>query len=287
MEFNGIADRINVTHSSSLHINDSITIMAWAKDPPKKNNNSEGKIRRDLATWNSNTIDLGGGTLKTEFHIKWINYLAEDGTWKPINPEFIKTANGWVVKDAPFTAKAPLKSDETATFISNNRYDIFDKKEINSAPIIQTIKALGVESVEGEVETGNLGFGETTYIVYKNAYPSLNADLIYWVYQGKAPRLDKLVRFNTAPASDVRLDFEVEYETDKKTVIKEDKKELINGKPKKIKKEWKKKKLPDAYRALIINVVLKKSNLKALELEDEMGLPLHLPLPSIKEYYSF
>jgi len=48
-------------------------------------------------------------------------------------------------------------------------------------------------------------------------------------------------------------------------------------------KEWKKKKLPEAYRTLIINVVLKKSNLKALELEDDLGLPLHLPLPSLKE----
>jgi len=48
-------------------------------------------------------------------------------------------------------------------------------------------------------------------------------------------------------------------------------------------KEWKKKKLPEAYRTSIINVVMKKSNLKALALEDEMGLPLHIPLPSIKE----
>tara|TARA_Y100000296_G_scaffold85746_1_gene122730 strand:+ start:1449 stop:1850 length:402 start_codon:yes stop_codon:yes gene_type:complete len=48
-------------------------------------------------------------------------------------------------------------------------------------------------------------------------------------------------------------------------------------------KQWKKKKLPEEYRILIFNVILKKSNLKAMQLEDEMNLPLHIPLPSVKE----
>ena len=48
-------------------------------------------------------------------------------------------------------------------------------------------------------------------------------------------------------------------------------------------KQWKKKKLPEEHRILIFNVILKKSNLKAMQLEDEMNLPLHIPLPSVKE----
>lgn len=47
-------------------------------------------------------------------------------------------------------------------------------------------------------------------------------------------------------------------------------------------KQWKKKKLPEEHRILIFNVILKKSNLKAMQLEDEMNLPLHIPLPSVK-----
>ena len=48
-------------------------------------------------------------------------------------------------------------------------------------------------------------------------------------------------------------------------------------------KQWKKKKLPEEHRILVFNVILKKSNLKAMQLEDELNLPLHIPLPSVKE----
>tara|TARA_Y100000034_G_C6644207_1_gene281724 strand:- start:102 stop:521 length:420 start_codon:yes stop_codon:yes gene_type:complete len=51
---------------------------------------------------------------------------------------------------------------------------------------------------------------------------------------------------------------------------------------KEILKNWKKKKLPDNVRVAIFNVVLKKSNIKALNLEEEMNLPYHLPLPQLK-----
>lgn len=48
-------------------------------------------------------------------------------------------------------------------------------------------------------------------------------------------------------------------------------------------KQWKNKKFPEEHKIPLFNVILKKSNLKALQLEDEMGLPLHIPLPSVKE----
>jgi hypothetical protein len=46
---------------------------------------------------------------------------------------------------------------------------------------------------------------------------------------------------------------------------------------------WKEKKIPEDFRLLIFNLVLKKANVKALELEDQMGLPLHVPMPSLKK----
>lgn len=53
---------------------------------------------------------------------------------------------------------------------------------------------------------------------------------------------------------------------------------------KEILKSWKdKKEMPEDFRVLIFNIILRKSNLKALELEDEMNLPLHIPMPSIQE----
>jgi len=52
---------------------------------------------------------------------------------------------------------------------------------------------------------------------------------------------------------------------------------------KEIFKQWKKKKMPEDFRLLLFNVVLKKSSLKALYLEEELNLPLHMPMPSFKK----
>ena len=46
-------------------------------------------------------------------------------------------------------------------------------------------------------------------------------------------------------------------------------------------KGWKEKQTTDEFRIFMFNIILRKSNIKALQLEDEMGLPLHIPLPSI------
>ncbi|MBU3907103.1 MAG: hypothetical protein KKA64_02525 [Nanoarchaeota archaeon] len=46
--------------------------------------------------------------------------------------------------------------------------------------------------------------------------------------------------------------------------------------------KWKKKTIPEEIRVSLFNIILRKVNVKALELEDEMNLPLHVPLPRIK-----
>lgn len=52
---------------------------------------------------------------------------------------------------------------------------------------------------------------------------------------------------------------------------------------KKFVKEWKNKKIPEDDKLTLFNVIMKKSNLKSIQLEDEMNLPLHISLPSVKE----
>ncbi len=47
-------------------------------------------------------------------------------------------------------------------------------------------------------------------------------------------------------------------------------------------KEWAKKSVPEEFRLPLFNVILKKCNLKALQLEEEINLPSHVPLPSVK-----
>src|SRR3989344_1354581 len=53
-------------------------------------------------------------------------------------------------------------------------------------------------------------------------------------------------------------------------------------KSKDILKQWKNKKLAEDFEMPLLNFILRKSNLKALELEEEMNLPLHIPLPHLK-----
>lgn len=52
---------------------------------------------------------------------------------------------------------------------------------------------------------------------------------------------------------------------------------------KKIVEGWKKKDIPQEMRVKIMNTILAKCNVKALVLEDEIGLPPHLPLPKFKK----
>ncbi|MEK6914351.1 MAG: hypothetical protein AABW83_01760 [Nanoarchaeota archaeon] len=44
---------------------------------------------------------------------------------------------------------------------------------------------------------------------------------------------------------------------------------------------WKSKKIPEYMRVPIFNFIMNKCNIKALYLEDEMSLPLHIPMPKV------
>jgi hypothetical protein len=52
---------------------------------------------------------------------------------------------------------------------------------------------------------------------------------------------------------------------------------------KEVLKGWKDKQLTEDFRISMFNIILRKANIKALELEEEVGLPTHLPLPSLNK----
>jgi len=52
-------------------------------------------------------------------------------------------------------------------------------------------------------------------------------------------------------------------------------------KAKDILKDWKDKKVDDEFRLAVFNLILMKSNIKALQFEEELNLPLHFRLPSL------
>lgn len=51
--------------------------------------------------------------------------------------------------------------------------------------------------------------------------------------------------------------------------------------PKEILKKWKTKKITDEVRLPLFNLIMTKCNLKALQLEEEFGLPTHVPMPRL------
>lgn len=52
---------------------------------------------------------------------------------------------------------------------------------------------------------------------------------------------------------------------------------------KKVLKNWKKEETEETFKLGIFNLVLKKSTTKALEIEEELNLPFHMPMPSFKK----
>lgn len=91
----------------------------------------------------------------------------------------------------------------------------------------------------------------------------LNFDFEFIVsYQGVAD--------HTGGVADIKFEGKVLYLVDPKDT-------------KKILDEWKKKEISPEVRLRVLNTILAKCNLKALVLEEEMGLPSHIPMPVLKE----
>ena len=57
------------------------------------------------------------------------------------------------------------------------------------------------------------------------------------------------------------------------TLNKEQSKEMV--------KQWKSKKVPDSIRIPIFNFIMTRCNIRALQLEEEMNLPTHIPMPRL------
>jgi len=49
-----------------------------------------------------------------------------------------------------------------------------------------------------------------------------------------------------------------------------------------VQKAWKKKEIPNSFKVPLFNLILRKCSPKALQLEEELNLPTHIPLPQIR-----
>jgi len=91
------------------------------------------------------------------------------------------------------------------------------------------------------------------------------------------------IPFSEGEAIKIKFNFTVTYDPDFAKlnlegylILMVDKDEI-----KKFLKSWKNKKLPDETKVSLFNFIMGKCNIKALNLEDELNLPLHVPMPRI------
>jgi len=84
----------------------------------------------------------------------------------------------------------------------------------------------------------------------------------------------------------LKLDFEfnISYELDFAKIIFKGFVLMIEDQKKadEIVKDWKKKKFEKELKEQVFNLILRKCNIKAFALEEELNLPTHFPLPKIK-----
>jgi hypothetical protein len=69
--------------------------------------------------------------------------------------------------------------------------------------------------------------------------------------------------------ADINLDGEIILKADSKTL-----KETLSG--------WKNKSLNPEIQTIILNLIIQKASIKAIELEEEMGLPIHIQIPRLE-----
>ena len=81
----------------------------------------------------------------------------------------------------------------------------------------------------------------------------------------------------------LKFNFLIEYGSDfakldlgGQLIISVDKDEM-----KRFLKSWKTKEIPENLRTPLFNFIMSKCNIKALELEDDLSLPYHVPMPRI------
>ena len=47
--------------------------------------------------------------------------------------------------------------------------------------------------------------------------------------------------------------------------------------------DWKDKKISEEFRLILLNIIIQRTSIKSLELEETLNIPLHLPLPKVTQ----
>jgi hypothetical protein len=84
---------------------------------------------------------------------------------------------------------------------------------------------------------------------------------------------------------EIKFNYKIEYnpeyaliELKGNILISLEEKDLKN-----ILKEWSNKKMPTDFKLYLFNLIIRKSSIKALQFEEDLSLPYHMPFPSLKK----
>jgi len=150
-------------------------------------------------THNATLISEIGNRRVVDIRGKWVNWL-DDQTWKPIDCSFVEVGNRFECRTGPLTITVPKRADGVSEIVSSNKWDVFNKTQINDPDYLVGVKAEGVSLVGAAMEAADT-------IAFPAAYPF--GDLIYRLRHGRAPRCEKLIRIAAKPSgsADLRISF--------------------------------------------------------------------------------
>jgi len=92
------------------------------------------------------------------------------------------------------------------------------------------------------------------------------------------------INISDKPSLKFDFNFSIDYNPDIAKVAIEGSVIVLDdkGEGKEILKDWKKKKFDHPIKVALFNFILDKCNIRALHLEEEVGLPFHLPFPKLQ-----
>lgn len=150
---------------------------------------------------------------KFRAYVGYINYKGADGKWWSIDTTIIDAGSEFIMNKAPFFCSFPKLSTGTATMTANNKHDIFKKEDITAPDFIMSIDAPDVDTqnpVQGQLIDIN-GDGKFNAVLYPMAFPQWDADLVYYVEPGRAPKLKKLILAHSDAIGGDKAEFHMGY----------------------------------------------------------------------------
>jgi uncharacterized repeat protein (TIGR01451 family) len=129
------------------------------------------------------------GSMTSEFHSKFINYIDKNDDWNEIDLSFTETDEGFSMSRAPYELIAGKLSTDNIRFVSTNQFDVYSGEVRNDRPLGKDRRFIGATTVEGEITDKG--------ILYRDAFPSIGASLLLQPHEMEARYL---VGWETRPA---------------------------------------------------------------------------------------